>query len=281
MALYRYVLTREYSYMIGCFGDSRRNFCVLREVVSSADFADRLHREGFAMPFKSRLGNSLRALAGKQPKGTTQLPQYHRAFLLRALYFQRRLQSVAGVEGAMIECGVGQGYGLAAWMTLSQLESERRHIWAFDSFEGFPQFSAADQAKDGFAQQYVEYRQFDISYVHRTLLDFGISRAEVDQRVSFAKGFIPDSLALYDKRPIAILHLDLDIYEAYRDAAAFFWDFVAPGGVVMFDEYDRAMDVVKWPGARTAVNEFLDARGLRDALERDPTSGNVFVKKSL
>jgi hypothetical protein len=44
---------------------------------------------------------------------------------------------------------------------------------------------------------------------------------------------------------------------------------------VAFDEYDAE----QWPGAKLAVDEFLDARDEAVQLERDETSGKYFATK--
>ena len=199
--------------------------------------------------------------------------------LRRALYFCELLSMVSNVDGAVVECGVGQGRGLAILCSLTALEKKHRTLWAFDSFEGFPQLSAEDRTDAAFENALSEYKTFDVAYVYKTLLDFGISRSDIDRRIAFAKGFIPDSLNSYDGNPIALLHIDLDIYESYKAALEFFWENVSQGGVVAFDEYNKPLDVAKWPGASKAVNQFLDSRDLRSDLVKDSSTGNVYIVK--
>ncbi len=217
-------------------------------------------------------------------KGSSQAAHQHLGFfnepqLRRVLYFYQLFQKIKDVEGAVVECGVGQGRGLALLCSLIEAEGKDRALWGFDSFEGFPELTQEDQASSGFIEGLKEYQQFTIPYVLKTLAAFGISRGNIDRRISFAKGFIPDSLSLYDGKTIALLHLDLDIYQSYKDSLEFFWDKLASGGIVAFDEYFKAMDVVKWPGASQAINEFLDSQNLRSELCRDSLSGNAYLVK--
>jgi hypothetical protein len=60
------------------------------------------------------------------------------------------------------------------------------------------------------------------------------------------------TLPKYEGR-IALLHLDCDLYESYKTALTHLYEKVAPGGVVMFDEYDDS----RWPGAKIAIDEFF------------------------
>jgi hypothetical protein len=233
------------------------------------------------MPFTTRLKAVAKAALGR-PQGPSQsLPPVSQSGTLRTVYFHECLKKVSHLDGALIECGVGQGYGLCTWLTLTALEPRQRVIWAFDSFEGFPKFAKEDQTSAEREAGYRQYKQFDLLYVFNTMTSFGLAPAEINRRISFAKGFIPQSLSQFDKGPIALLHLDLDIFEPYKEALSFFWDYVVPGGIVMFDEYNKALDIFKFPGAQKAINDFLDARDLRGALRKDTIYGNVYIQKPL
>lgn len=208
----------------------------------------------------------------------------NRSAFHRALYLRDLFSRIEFVPGVVVECGVGQGNGLALWTRinfdcLTLIEGRNRKIWAFDSFEGFPQLAAEDEATKNFSRSLEEYRQFNIPYVRKTLLDFGLSSADIDRQISLVKGFIPDSCKNYDGGAIALLYIDLDIYEGYRDCLAFFYDKVSPGGVIAFDEYLKPLDTHKWPCAAKAINEFLDAKSLRHLLQCCPLTGNRYIIK--
>jgi O-methyltransferase len=47
---------------------------------------------------------------------------------------------------------------------------------------------------------------------------------------------------------------------------------VSNGGIIQFDDYGY------WKGARKAVDEFLDARGIRAPLKKLDYSGRILVK---
>jgi len=199
---------------------------------------------------------------------------FHRCFYLNNLY-----SKIDNVPGVIVECGVGQGRGLALWLSLSLIEGRNRHIWAFDSFEGFPPLVEHDEATSAFEKGLQEYHQFDIPYVLKTLLDFGLSLADTERNLSFVKGFIPDSCENYNGGEIALLYIDLDIYEGYRDSLRFFYDKVRSGGIIAFDEYLKPLDTHKWPGAAKAINEFLNSHNIFERLEICPLTGNRFIIK--
>jgi hypothetical protein len=52
------------------------------------------------------------------------------------------------------------------------------------------------------------------------------------------------------------------------------YDLVVPGGVIQLDDYGY------WKGARMAVDEFLDQRGIQTPLHRLDYSGRFFIRSS-
>ena len=60
------------------------------------------------------------------------------------------------------------------------------------------------------------------------------------------------------KEKIALLHIDLDLYEGYKYSLEIFWDQIQTGGIILFDEYNE----IEWPGATKAVNDFLHTHNL-------------------
>ena len=73
---------------------------------------------------------------------------------------------------------------------------------------------------------------------------------------------------------IALLHIDLDLYDGYKYALELFWDQIQSGGIIVFDEFDT----VDWPGATLAVKEFLESRNLSEDLIRKLNDKHYIVK---
>jgi len=105
---------------------------------------------------------------------------------------------------------------------------------------------------------------------YHQISDFDISRVE------FIKGFIPDSLVLFNGVGISLLNCDLDLYKPTKDTLNFFWPYIVSGGVVMLDEYDIGNDQEKWPGAKKAIDEFCEEMSIQ--LHRG-FGRRVFLKK--
>ncbi|RJX30690.1 MAG: hypothetical protein C4516_07945 [Oxalobacter sp.] len=64
--------------------------------------------------------------------------------LLNAHYFSSKFDLIKNIQGDVVECGVGFGHTLLLICQCSHIEGKQRQIWAFDSFEGFPEPSSED-----------------------------------------------------------------------------------------------------------------------------------------
>jgi macrocin-O-methyltransferase TylF-like protien len=185
----------------------------------------------------------VRLVSGREGIGTE--------WVERLLYFERLLQRVEHVPGDIVECGVAQGESLGM---LSALNRQQRSIWGFDSWEGLPEIRPG------------AFADATPKTVSATLRWFGVDGSGV----RLIKGWFSDTLPQYAGR-IALLHIDADLYEGYRDALTL-WDRVMPDGIVALDEYQQE-DL--WPGAKRAVDEFLTQTPAQ--LERDARYGRYYL----
>lgn len=139
-------------------------------------------------------------------------------------------------EGDVAECGVYKG-GTAR--ILAELLSDRP-LHLFDTFEGMP---ATDPARD--LHKLGDFADTDVASVREYLSGL--------ENVNLVAGLIPGSLRVVDDRKFSFVHIDLDIYSAIKSAFEFFYPRMAPGGILLFDDYGFP----SCPGARSAVDEFF------------------------
>ena len=186
---------------------------------------------------------------------------------LRGLYRALRYVARGDIAGDVVECGCARG-GSAALMalTLRQLGS-RRNLWLFDTFEGLPAPSREDpdfEIADLFTGTCVgtlgEVRQL-------------FDRLNIADDVTFVKGLFQETLPITPLSRIAVLHIDGDWYESVKVCLDSLYDKVVPGGIIQLDDYGY------WQGARKAVDEFLEMRGIRSRLQRLDYSGRFLIKE--
>jgi hypothetical protein len=171
-----------------------------------------------------------------------------------------------GVKGDLVECGTARG-GCAALMGLTcRSRGEVRPLWVFDTFEGLP-----PPSKDNPDYELARTREgtcrgeFDEV---RGLLE----RLGVLEGAHLIKGLFQDTVPVAGVKQIALLHLDGDWYESTRVCLDHLYDKVSPGGVIQIDDYGH------WAGARKALHEFFDERGIQVELKYLDYTGRQFVK---
>jgi SAM-dependent methyltransferase len=186
------------------------------------------------------------------------------------VYWWQFLEIISKVPGDIVECGVGRGRSLTILSALNHLLAEkgisaRRKVFAYDSFEGFPEPATQDASrrnpkKGEWAGSPRGQYQYSEEFTRLVLSEAGVPID--DDTLTITKGFFCDSLVSHpDNQPIALLHLDGDLYESYKDVLERLYDQVAPGGILVFDDFmvDEPKDE-PWPGARLAVKEFFGSK---------------------
>jgi len=131
--------------------------------------------------------------------------------IFRHLLFEKTLY----LRGGVLEVGVGSGQGIRFFIRLQEFYQDTRQIYAFDSFQGFPKGSKYDSQNFNL-QGKTKYKFFSYTFVREFLLATGASNDQIDS-IKFIKGYIPESLKKFDNAPIALLNLDLDLYQPTID----------------------------------------------------------------
>lgn len=185
-------------------------------------------------------------------------------------YYQRMLALATNVQGTIVECGVGGGMTMLMFAALVKAEARQRKIWGFDSFEGFPEPTKDDDSPR--APKKGEWNHTSIERINAKLRAGGFDQQFVTSQVTLIKGFFEESLVKYRGGPIALLHLDVDLYGSYKTCLDSLYSQVAEGGVVVFDEYLSTMEHLKWPGAAKAIDEFFTP----EQISRDSLTGKYY-----
>ena len=189
-------------------------------------------------------------------------------------------------SGDIYEFGVYRGGSLLAMALLSKRLGSTKHIWGFDSFEGFPRFSKQDNLnnfteENGFSKEHIEdvhllakIRQ--TKNIKKENLDSSLSKlgkSGLFQNTSFEylqnkieelsltnitllKGDFKDTVRKHffkKNRSIFSANIDCDLYEGYKLCLPIVFESLEIGGIINLDEYYS----LKYPGAKIATDEFL------------------------
>lgn len=187
---------------------------------------------------------------------------------LRGLHRAVRYVAENHVQGDLVECGSAKG-GSAALMALaSRRLRERRNIWLFDTFEGLPA-PTSDDPDYKLASLFTGDCVGTLDEVQALF-----ERLHVAEDARFVRGLFQETLHKTHIPAIAVLHVDGDWYESVKVCLEELYDKVTPGGVIQFDDYGY------WKGARKAVDEFFQRRGINQPLRRLDYSGRSLIKSA-
>jgi len=197
----------------------------------------------------------------RRPQFSAQTPPY-------AAYRYRLLELIHGIEGDIVECGVGRGVSMLNWCALSEYSQKyqdepkwpERKIWGFDSFEGLPEPTAEDLNVEWENAHNIDAGTIsDTSRlgVLKMMEQSGISAKYLASSVELRQGWFEKSLPGFNTK-IALLHIDVDLHDSYEFVLRELFDQVVPGGVIAFDEYKNRWDLERFPGAAIAIDNFFD-----------------------
>ncbi len=203
-------------------------------------------------------------------------PVYTRRILLtRFLAHYELFRMVLEVPGSIVELGVSRGVSFFAFHKMLEIfcpMDTARKIYGFDSFEGLTDFSEpdgrghhddlSDKRVGGWSAAEVESEIFELVKL------FNADNVLANERCRLIKGRIQDTIpAFLSETPglrISLLHLDMDLYEPTLFALRHLWDLLAPGGVLVMDEYG----LPPWGGEAAAFDEFCNERNLDLSLKK-------------
>ena len=189
------------------------------------------------------------------------------------------------VSGALVECGVWRGGSVLVMLErLKQLGVHDRDVFLFDTFEGMTaptdedvspfQVPAAEiwgqtpAGKRAWEDVLGERELYSVTGVHRLLVSSGYPA----DRLHLIKGPVEETLPAQAPETIAFLRLDTDWYESTSHELRHLYPRLAPGGVLLIDDYGH------WQGARKAVDEYFLDIGRPILLSRIDYAGRVGVK---
>jgi hypothetical protein len=178
----------------------------------------------------------------------------------RKLLYEYSSHAIRHVEGDTAECGCYRGLGshLICLAHENGGARDRRH-YIFDSFAGL----SAPGALDGHYWGEGDLA-CDEATVRGNLKEFGF--------IDYRKGWIPERFAEIADRRFCFVHVDVDLAEPTKQCLEFFFPRLAPGGVMIVDDYGFA----SCPGVTRVVETFV-AGNRQASLLGSPVGGGIIL----
>ena len=167
------------------------------------------------------------------------------------------MKMIIQIPGAVVEMGVCSGNGLMSLIhchNILQPTYKHREFYGFDTFSGFPSVHENDiknikwQTGDFCNNSYERLEK--IINIHNNFY-------YLPTNVKLIKGDCNETLPNFNEENkhiiIALLYLDLDLYEPTKQAIKYFLPKMAKGSIIAFDELNN----VKFPGETVAMFEEL------------------------
>lgn len=182
---------------------------------------------------------------------------FHKLMLRHDLY-----NSVKHLHGDIVECGVFKGSGMMTWCKLLQMYEPNsiKKVIGFDMFsKDFVGDLSDDIERDMMSQVFtrdvnLNNKTISLNAVTNRLLNANIPAKSFE----LIEGDASETTREYtESRPgllISLLYLDMDLYEPTYNTLQNLWDYITPGGIVVFDEYAYAA----WTETQAVDNFFLD-----------------------
>lgn len=185
------------------------------------------------------------------------------------------------IPGSIVECGVWRGGSmLAVARLLDHLEASERDLYLFDTYEGMTEPTDRDVqiSNNKTAQERLDNAdQGSLVWAVASLEDVRQGFEQVRyprERIHFVQGPVEETVPEQAPEQIAILRLDTDWYASTQHELAHLYHRLAPGGVLIIDDYGT------WQGSKDATDEFL-AESEEPLLVLRAGKGRIAVKPGL
>ena len=169
-----------------------------------------------------------------------------------------------------MECGVYRGD--MTWMISSivDLRSAGKKFYIYDTFSGLDRrYSSEADFPD--APQF--YHFIDREYATLDIERHVRNRFRDRDYIVVTKGSVPDVFEEVVPDSIAFLHLDMNSPKAERGALEKLYDRLAPGGIIIFDDYGWKM----FRKQKESADEFAALRG--DVILELPTGQGLMIRR--
>ena len=184
-----------------------------------------------------------------------------------------------GLTGDIVECGIAAGANLAAMVLGNKAEFGSNRYYGYDSFEGIQLAGKNDTEQAGIGKI-----MHDVNVPESELLvSSGVTAHELievsknlvkwlgDPDLHLIEGWVQNTIPNDYHKSIAVLRLDMDVYDPTMHVLNHLYPLVEVGGFIIIDDWGLT-------GVRKAVQEYREAHGITDELiSTDPSNQDAPV----
>jgi hypothetical protein len=187
------------------------------------------------------------------------------------------------ILGDFVECGVYKGRHIVMMaLSLLNYDTRDRDIYLYDTFAGMTKPGVDDvrtgnrPRQENLIEKWESHQREDHNLIRYAGLemvrDTVYSSAYPEEKFHFIEGDIKETVPNDFHKQIALLRLDTDWYDLTKHELIHMYDLVAPGGVVVIDDYGSH------EGAKKAVDEFFAERNCFPFLFRTTKAERAMIK---
>ena len=139
-------------------------------------------------------------------------------------------KSAIDIEGDYVELGTGRAWRFSAICQYLPWNEMSKSLWLCDRFSPFgvdPVTGLPDQTSNPHP-------------CYARSLEATKANFEGLERINFVEGTLPESLQQLEIARISFLHIDLNNSETEIESLRYLWPSIAPGGLILMDDYAYA-----------------------------------------
>lgn len=171
----------------------------------------------------------------------------------RALHLAQYFIKTMDIDAPKIECGVFRGFTSLMLCEIAAALNPNftgQNIHLVDSFEGLSKPTTHDMVNNEIAGGNTGHFATPVEHVQSVLSAY--------PDIHIHKGWVPEVFAQLPESKWSFVHIDVDLYEPTLACLEYFFPRMAPGGVIINDDFDSP----SFPGGGKSWREFCQTHGI-------------------